>query len=95
MTSDLHLLRPDITFYLSGDPSFFTTCAGYGGEIYEKLEFQAAVSRYYTELKDTTWVTLDTSAPPNQLHLQIREHLTDLPLPTFSIKMGPRHVTPI
>ena len=39
MTSDRNLLRPNITFYLCGDPSFFATRAGYGGEVYERLEF--------------------------------------------------------
>ena len=82
MTSDHQLIRPDITFYLSGDPSFFAKRAGYGGEVYEKLDFQIAVSHYYTKLKDTTWITLDATVPPDQLHLQIREHLADLPLPT-------------
>ena len=70
MASDHHLIRPDITFYLSGDPSFLSTRAGYGSEIYEKLEFQSAVSRYYGELQDPTWIVLDASASPDQLHLQ-------------------------
>ena len=39
MTSDRNLLGSDITFYLCGDPSFFATRAGYGGEVYERLEF--------------------------------------------------------
>ena len=82
MASDLSLLRPDITFYLSGDPSFLASRVGYGGEIYERLEFQTSVSRYFTELKDPTWVTLDAALSPDQLHLQIRDHLANLPLPT-------------
>ena len=82
MASDLSLLRPDITFYLSGDPSFLAASVGYGGEIYERLEFQTAVSHYFTELKDPTWVILDASLPPDQLHLQIQDHLANIPLPT-------------
>ena len=51
-------------------------------EIYGKLDFPVSVTHYYTTLKDTTWVTLDATVPSEQLHLQIREHLADLSLPT-------------
>ena len=40
MTSALPLLRPAITFYLSGDPSLFATCAGYGGRSTKSLSFR-------------------------------------------------------
>ncbi|PWZ14128.1 putative cellulose synthase A catalytic subunit 6 [UDP-forming] [Zea mays] len=49
------LIAPDLVIYLDVQPEKATERGGYGGERYEKIEFQKKVAEHYHSLRDSTW----------------------------------------
>ncbi|CAA0808784.1 P-loop containing nucleoside triphosphate hydrolases superfamily protein [Striga hermonthica] len=64
------LLAPDVVIYL--DISRAAERGGYGGERYEKLEFQKKVAQSYTTLQDSTWKIVDATLPIEIVEEQLR-----------------------
>jgi dTMP kinase len=46
---------------------------GYGGERYEKIEFQKKVGEHYHSLRDSTWKVVDGSLPMEVVEEQLKE----------------------
>ncbi|VAH27504.1 unnamed protein product [Triticum turgidum subsp. durum] len=46
---------------------------GYGGERYERVEFQKRVAEHYHSLRDSTWKVVDGSLPMETVEEQLRE----------------------
>ncbi|EMS48726.1 Thymidylate kinase [Triticum urartu] len=46
---------------------------GYGGERYERVEFQKRVAEHYYSLRDSTWKVVDGSLPMETVEEQLRE----------------------
>ncbi|CAI5507574.1 unnamed protein product, partial [Closterium sp. Naga37s-1] len=55
-STEVGLPAPDIVIYLHIDPQYAAERGGYGGERYEKVEFQQRVGQHFHALKDDTWV---------------------------------------
>uniref|UniRef100_A0A804PKN7 dTMP kinase n=2 Tax=Zea mays TaxID=4577 RepID=A0A804PKN7_MAIZE len=49
------LIAPDLVIYLDVQPEKAAERGGYGGERYEKIEFQKKVAEHYHSLCDSTW----------------------------------------
>lgn len=59
-TPDHGLPKPDLVLFLDV-PSEGTACReGYGGERYERMDFQQKVRAVYEELRDDTWIVRGT-----------------------------------
>ncbi|KAH9625336.1 hypothetical protein KSS87_003633 [Heliosperma pusillum] len=65
------LLHPDLVLYLDVPPEKAAERGGYGGERYERLDFQKKVGEKYQSLRDSTWKVLSCSIP----HCQISKNL--------------------
>ncbi|CAI5971719.1 unnamed protein product [Closterium sp. NIES-65] len=55
-STEVGLPAPDVVIYLDIDPQHAAERGGYGGERYEKVEFQQRVAQHFHALKDDTWV---------------------------------------
>ncbi|GJP37990.1 hypothetical protein CLOM_g22433 [Closterium sp. NIES-68] len=62
-SSEVGLPAPDIVIYLDINPQHAAERGGYGGERYEKVEFQQRVAQHFYALKDDTWTVVDASLP--------------------------------
>ncbi|ONM54654.1 hypothetical protein ZEAMMB73_Zm00001d020290 [Zea mays] len=49
------LIAPNLVIYLDVQPKKVAERGGYGGERYEKIEFQKKVAEHYHSLRDSTW----------------------------------------
>ncbi|KXZ56910.1 hypothetical protein GPECTOR_1g820 [Gonium pectorale] len=62
---------PDLLLYMDIQPEAAAARGGYGGERYEKLDFQKQVSREYARMRDPGWTRLDAGEPVEQLHAEV------------------------
>ncbi|XP_062187829.1 thymidylate kinase-like isoform X2 [Phragmites australis] len=73
---EVGLLAPDLVIYLDVQPEKAAERGGYGGERYEKIEFQKRVAEHYHSLHDSTWKVVDGSLPMETVEEQLRELAT-------------------
>ena len=52
LESDVGLIKPDLVIYIEVEMSTISSRAGFGGERYEKTEFQTKVKDQFTKFKD-------------------------------------------
>ncbi|KAK9131522.1 hypothetical protein Sjap_012009 [Stephania japonica] len=71
------LLAPDLVLYLDISPEEAAERGGYGGERYERLEFQRKVSQQYRILRDETWKIIDACLPLEDVEKRLRELALD------------------
>lgn len=69
------LLAPDIVLYLDISPEKAAERGGYGGERYERLDFQRKVREQYQALHDSSWQIIDACLPMEEVQKQLREHV--------------------
>ncbi|KAL6960460.1 dTMP kinase [Sarracenia purpurea var. burkii] len=74
---EMGLLAPDLVLYLDIPPEKASERGGYGGERYEKLEFQKKVAHSYQLLCDASWKTIDASLPIEDVEKQMKEMVLD------------------
>ncbi|CAL5061379.1 unnamed protein product [Urochloa decumbens] len=74
---DVGLIAPDLVIYLDVQPEKAAERGGYGGERYEKIEFQKKVADHYHSLRDSTWKVVDGSLPMETVEEQLRELATN------------------
>ncbi|GLU01528.1 hypothetical protein SLE2022_188340 [Rubroshorea leprosula] len=67
------LLAPDLVLYLDIPPEKAVERGGYGGERYEKLEFQKKVAQCYKDLEDSSWKIVDACQPLEDIGKQLQE----------------------
>ncbi|GFQ04557.1 thymidylate kinase [Phtheirospermum japonicum] len=67
------LLAPDVVVYLDISPEKAAERGGYGGERYEKLEFQKTVAQSYKALSDSTWKIVDATLSIEDVEKQLRQ----------------------
>ncbi|CAI5479024.1 unnamed protein product [Closterium sp. Yama58-4] len=70
-STEVGLPAPDAVIYLDIDPQRAAERGGYGGERYEKVEFQQRVAQHFHALKDDTWVVVDASQPLDDVASQV------------------------
>ncbi|KAH6781791.1 hypothetical protein C2S52_001423 [Perilla frutescens var. hirtella] len=70
---EVGLLAPDLVVYLDISPGKAAERGGYGGERYEKLEFQKRVAQSYNTLCDATWKIIDATLPIEDIEKQLRQ----------------------
>ena len=70
-TSDVGILQPDIVFFLDITPKLASERKGYGGEVYEKVDFQTKVLLNYNKLRDRSWKTIKADRAINEIHDEI------------------------
>lgn len=70
---EIGLLAPDLVIYLDISPEQAAERGGYGGERYEKLEFQKRVAQLYNTLRDATWKIIDATLPIEDIEKQLRQ----------------------
>ncbi|KAH6833626.1 P-loop containing nucleoside triphosphate hydrolases superfamily protein [Perilla frutescens var. hirtella] len=73
MAPEVGLLAPDLVVYLDISPEKAAERGGYGGERYEKLEFQKRVAQSYNTLCDATWKIIDATLPIEDIEKQLRQ----------------------
>ncbi|KAK9665453.1 hypothetical protein RND81_14G112800 [Saponaria officinalis] len=71
------LLAPDLVLYLDVPPEKAAVRGGYGGERYERLDFQKKVGAKYESLRDATWKIIDASLPMEEVHKQLQEYVME------------------
>ncbi|KAK7272535.1 hypothetical protein RJT34_29191 [Clitoria ternatea] len=74
---EIGLLAPDLVAYLDISPEKAAERGGYGGERYEKLEFQKKVADCYEVLRDVTWKAVDACQPIEDVEKQLQEIVLD------------------
>ncbi|KAF8668899.1 hypothetical protein HU200_052103 [Digitaria exilis] len=74
---DVGLIAPDLVIYLDVQPEKAAERGGYGGERYEKIEFQKKVADHYHSLRDSTWKVVDGSLPMETVEEQLRQLATN------------------
>ncbi|XP_015901678.1 thymidylate kinase isoform X2 [Ziziphus jujuba] len=74
---EIGLLAPDVVLYLNIPPEKAAERGGYGGERYEKLEFQRKVAQSYQNLHDASWKIIDASRPVEDIEKQLQEIVSD------------------
>ncbi|KAH6818263.1 P-loop containing nucleoside triphosphate hydrolases superfamily protein [Perilla frutescens var. frutescens] len=70
---EVGLLAPDLVVYLDISPEQAAERGGYGGERYEKLEFQKRVAQSYKTLCDATWKIIDATLPIEDVEKKLRQ----------------------
>ncbi|KDP46329.1 hypothetical protein JCGZ_10169 [Jatropha curcas] len=70
---EIGLLAPDLVLYLDISPEKAAERGGYGGERYEKLEFQRKVAQCYQTLHDSSWKIIDACQPIDEVQKQLQE----------------------
>lgn len=63
----------DLVLYLNIRAEVAAERGGYGGERYEKLEFQKEVAKYYKLLQDSTWQVIQASKSMDEVQEDIRD----------------------
>ncbi|XP_027340281.1 thymidylate kinase [Abrus precatorius] len=74
---EIGLLAPDLVAYLDISPEKAAERGGYGGERYEKLEFQKKVADCYKVLHDVSWKVVDACQPIEDVEKQLQEIVLD------------------
>ncbi|CAK9192834.1 unnamed protein product [Sphagnum jensenii] len=67
------LPAPDLVLYLDISAEAAAERGGYGGERYEKVEFQKKVEQNFKSLQDSTWQNIDATQSIDTLESMIRE----------------------
>ncbi|MCO5610727.1 hypothetical protein L7F22_064968 [Adiantum nelumboides] len=70
---DEGLPAADLVLYLNIHPEIAAARGGYGGERYEKVDFQMEVVRYYKKLQDSTWQTIDATKSIDEVQEDIQK----------------------
>lgn len=70
---EVGLPAPDLVLYLDISAEVAAARGGYGGERYEKLEFQKKVEQKFKSLKDTTWQSVDATQSMDSIQSEIRD----------------------
>lgn len=70
---EIGLLAPDLVLYLNIPAEIAAERGGYGGERYEKIEFQMEVYKQYRLLQDPTWQVVDATKSMDQVQEIIRD----------------------
>ncbi|CAL1528619.1 unnamed protein product [Lymnaea stagnalis] len=68
---DVGLIQPDTVIYLSVSEEIASQRSHYGGERYEKLEFQKKVHKNFLELQEPYWEVVPGDASVDDIHKQI------------------------
>ncbi|KAJ4822533.1 dTMP kinase [Turnera subulata] len=74
---EIGLLAPDLVLYLDIPPEKAAERGGYGGERYERLEFQRKVAQCYHALRDPSWKDVNACQPIEDIERQLREIALD------------------
>ncbi|XP_027926198.1 thymidylate kinase isoform X2 [Vigna unguiculata] len=74
---EIGLLAPDVVVYLDISPEKAAERGGYGGERYEKLEFQKKVADCYKVLHDVSWKVVDGCQSMEDVEKQLQEIVLD------------------
>lgn len=74
---EIGLLAPDLVLYLDIPPEKAAERGGYGGERYEKLEFQRKVAQCYQTLYDSSWKMIDACQPMDEVQKQLQEFVLE------------------
>lgn len=70
---DRGLPAADLVLFLNIPPEVAAARGGYGGERYEKLDFQMEVANFYKKLQDSTWQTIDATKSIDEVQEDIRK----------------------
>ncbi|OIW01872.1 hypothetical protein TanjilG_31054 [Lupinus angustifolius] len=70
---EIGLLAPDLVAYLDISPEKASERGGYGGERYEKLDFQKKVAESFKDLHDASWKVVDACQPIEDVEEQLQE----------------------
>ncbi|XP_033117893.1 thymidylate kinase-like [Anneissia japonica] len=70
---DSGLPRPDLVLFLKISIEDAANRAGFGGERYEKTDFQAEVSKNYELLRDNDWRTVEAGRSIEEVHEDIKQ----------------------
>lgn len=65
---DVGLPRPDLVCFLNVSEEAAIARADFGGERYEKTEFQNRVRSNYERLRDSSWVTVEADGTMDEVH---------------------------
>ncbi|KAJ9141543.1 hypothetical protein P3X46_032068 [Hevea brasiliensis] len=74
---EIGLLAPDLVLYLDIPPEKAAERGGYGGERYEKLEFQRKVAECYLALRDPSWKIIDGCQSMEEIQKQLQKIVLD------------------
>ncbi|TPX69062.1 dTMP kinase [Spizellomyces sp. 'palustris'] len=86
---DKGLLTPDLVIYMEIPIEVAATRGGFGGERYEKIEFQEKVRGIFKQLKeqDPTWRVIDAGRPVEEIQkdivgtvLEVIERVKEMPV---------------
>ncbi|KAE9605219.1 putative dTMP kinase [Lupinus albus] len=70
---EIGLLAADLVAYLDISPEKASERGGYGGERYEKLDFQKKVAESFKVLHDASWKVVDACQPIEDVEKQLQE----------------------
>ncbi|CAL0318533.1 unnamed protein product [Lupinus luteus] len=70
---EIGLLAADLVAYLDISPEKASERGGYGGERYEKLDFQKKVAESFKDLHDTAWKVVDACQPIEDVEKQLQD----------------------
>lgn len=74
---DVGLPRPDLVCFLNVSEQAALARADFGGERYEKKEFQNKVRSNYDRLRDDSWVYVDADGTMDAVHDQLYQIITE------------------
>eukprot|EP00088_Acartia_fossae_P071829 TRINITY_DN9955_c0_g1_i1.p1 TRINITY_DN9955_c0_g1~~TRINITY_DN9955_c0_g1_i1.p1 ORF type:complete len:219 (+),score=36.28 TRINITY_DN9955_c0_g1_i1:88-744(+) len=74
---DVGLPRPDLVCFLDVSEAVAKSRADFGGERYEKTEFQARVRSNYTKLSDSTWKFINADKTMDEVHADLYAVIDD------------------
>ncbi|KAF7836723.1 thymidylate kinase [Senna tora] len=77
---EIGLLAPDVVIYLDISPEKAADRGGYGGERYEKLEFQKKVAESYKVLYDASWKVVDAFQSIEDVEKELQDIVLDNPI---------------
>lgn len=68
---DAGLPAPDLVIFLKVNPEAAAARGGYGGERYEKMDFQRKVAEQFERLEDSSWRVIDASLNEADVHEKV------------------------
>ncbi|KAK4255801.1 hypothetical protein QN277_008750 [Acacia crassicarpa] len=74
---EVGLFAPDAVIFLDISPEKAAERGGYGGERYEKLEFQRKVAESYKALHDASWKIVDACQSMEDVEKQLQDIVLD------------------
>jgi dTMP kinase len=75
-SSDVGLPKPDLVCFLNVSEEVALMRADFGGERYEKKEFQNKVRANYKKLEDCSWVTVEVDRTMDEVHDDLYQIIT-------------------